>query len=99
MRMHDYSDGIAICGLKNLFGAITIPDETTINGVVRIGSEAPNDVAVAAQALLNILNTASDSAIAAGAGTPGSGAAAFTAFKSAIAGLVSSAGDPKVKIK
>jgi hypothetical protein len=98
LRMHDYSDGIALCGLKNLAGAITIPDETTINGVTRIGSENPSDQAVAAQALQDALTTAADAA--AGAAVPQDGGkVAFQTFSSALAGLASQAGDPKVKIK
>ena len=31
-RIHDYSDSIAICGIKNMFGELDIPDVITIMG-------------------------------------------------------------------
>ena len=43
LRMHDYSDGFALVGLRPLAGAVTIPSETTMTGVTRMGVEDPQD--------------------------------------------------------
>lgn len=51
-RMHDYSDGFALVGIQPFISAITIPQETTINGVMRLGVASPSDfVALAGKVL------------------------------------------------
>lgn len=57
MRMHDYSDGFALVGLKPAAGAITIPTETTSTGVHRIGKENPTDHAALAAKVLTELES------------------------------------------
>lgn len=56
MRMHDYSDGFAIVGIQPLNSAITIPQETTMTGVTRMGVEAPTDDMALAQKVLDELD-------------------------------------------
>lgn len=55
MRMHDYSDGLALVGLKPQASAITIPKEVTRTGVQRIGTENPSDFAALAGLVLGEL--------------------------------------------
>ncbi len=43
LRMHDYSDGFALCGLKNLANLIGIPTEVVINGNMCLGSPGASD--------------------------------------------------------
>ncbi len=55
MRMHDYSDGFALVGLKNVLQAVTIPTQTTHIGVMRVGVASPTDfVALAAKVLTEL---------------------------------------------
>lgn len=56
MRMHDYSDGFAIVGIQPLNSAITIPQETTMTGVTRMGVEDPEDDMALAQKVLDELD-------------------------------------------
>lgn len=51
-RMHDYSDGFALVGLEPFASAITIPSETTINGIMRLGVANPTDFAALAGKVL-----------------------------------------------
>lgn len=56
-RMHDYSDGFAIVGINPLGSAITIPTETTMTGITRMGITAPTDFMALAGLVLGELNS------------------------------------------
>lgn len=56
LRMHDYSDGFAICGLKNLANLITIPSEIVINGNMCLGSPGASDALALASLVKNELD-------------------------------------------
>lgn len=61
MRMHDYSDGFALVGVKPLAGGIPIPTTTTVNGPVNLGSPLPTDaVALASKVLAELGKIAAD---------------------------------------
>jgi hypothetical protein len=42
-RMHDYSDAIALCGLKVASELTEIPSSTVINGAMKLGSPTASD--------------------------------------------------------
>lgn len=54
-RMHDYSDGFALVGVRVAAGAIPIPDQTTMTGITRMGVTDPGDhMALAAKVLAEL---------------------------------------------
>lgn len=57
MRMHDYSDGFALVGLRPESSAIPIPEERTITGVSRMGVAAPSDFMALAGMVLGELES------------------------------------------
>jgi len=57
LRMHDYSDGLALVGVNPLSATITIPEEITIKGVVRMGVVDPTDFVALASKVLSELNS------------------------------------------
>lgn len=93
-RMHSLSDGVAIVGLLPQATGTTIPTETTINGVLRVGSENPNGFAALAgrvngnQAKIrNDIETLKTAISVALGGVPTVGATLKTAFDSATAAI------------
>lgn len=93
-RMHDYSDAIALVGLQPSASLLTIPDETTLNGVTRIGVANPSDFAALASKVLTelqavqnditVLKAATSTALG---GVPTSGSALKSAFDIATAAI------------
>jgi hypothetical protein len=55
LRMHDYSDGFALVGVNPMAAALTIPQETTMTGVTRMGVEDPSDMMALAGLVLSEL--------------------------------------------
>lgn len=55
LRMHDYSDGFALVGVNPMAAALTIPQETTMTGVTRMGVEDPGDFMALAGLVLSEL--------------------------------------------
>lgn len=91
LRMHDYSDGFAFCGIRNLAGLIAIPsDDIVLNGSMCLGSPTASDALALAskveQDFQNVVN-----AISGAATVPADGGAAF---KTNILAGLSSAGVP-----
>ena len=95
-RMHDYSDGFALVGLRNFSQLLTIPTELTIAGNMRLGCDDPGDYVALAQKVLDELNavkqdiTVLKAATSTGIGAivpPPAGATAKTAFDGATASI------------
>lgn len=57
MRMHDYSDGFAMIGIRPQANAIPIPEERTITGVTRMGVTEPVDFMALAGLVLTELES------------------------------------------
>lgn len=96
-RMHDYSDGLALVGVNPLSAAIAIPEETTINGVMRLGSENPSDFAALASLVIDQLD-ALKTAIEGTAIVATDGGASFkTTLLTALAAWPGSVASTKVK--
>ncbi len=55
-RMHNYSDGFALCGLKTAEQLANIPTETTHIGTVRMGTADPSDYMALASLVESQLN-------------------------------------------
>lgn len=94
-RMHDYSDGVAICGMRKISDLLTIPDETVLNGDLCLGSESPGDYVALGDKTDDEFKRIYDAMNAwVPAPIPGDGGAAVaTALKGVFAGASGSRGD------